>query len=68
MPGATETQFGRISAMDKTAMFKRPAFAWDIVEDGYNGMLKGKLEIITGLTFSQKLITAMVLQRRFYFN
>jgi len=27
MPGATETQFGRISAMDKTAMFKRPAFA-----------------------------------------
>lgn len=60
MPGATETQFGRISGMDKTAMFKKPASARNVAEDGYNGMLKGKLDIISGLTFSQKLMTAMV--------
>ena len=60
MPGATETQFGKVSGMDKTEMFKKPVTARSVAEDGYNGMLNGKLDVISGLTFSQKLMTAMI--------
>ena len=60
MPGATETQFGKISGMDKTSMFKNTASARSVAQDGYNGMLKGKLDIVSGLTFMQKIMTTMV--------
>jgi short-subunit dehydrogenase len=60
MPGATETQFGKVSGMDKTEMFKKPVSARSVAEDGYNGMLKGKLDVISGLTFSQKIMTSMI--------
>jgi short-subunit dehydrogenase len=60
MPGATETQFGKVSGMDKTEMFKKPVTARSVAEDGYNGMINGKLDVISGLTFSQKLMTAMI--------
>jgi short-subunit dehydrogenase len=54
MPGATETKFGKKSGMDKTALFKNTANARSVVEDGYNGMLKGELDVISGLSFVQK--------------
>lgn len=60
MPGATETEFGRVSGMDKTDMFKKTASSRSVAEDGYNGMLKGKLDVISGLTFSQKLLTSLI--------
>ncbi|MBI9069348.1 MAG: SDR family oxidoreductase [Salinivirgaceae bacterium] len=60
MPGATETEFGAISGMDKTVMFNKTANARKVAEDGYNGMLKGKLDVISGLTFSQKIMMAMI--------
>lgn len=60
MPGATETQFGKVSGMDKTEMFKKPVSARSVAEDGYNGMLKGKLDVISGLTFTQKIMTSMI--------
>ena len=60
MPGATETEFGRVSGMDKTVLFKNPASARSVAEDGYNGMLNGKLDVISGLAFSQKLMIAMI--------
>lgn len=60
MPGATETQFGKVSGMDKTKIFKKTASARSVAEDGYNGMLAGKLDVISGLTFSQKLMAAML--------
>ncbi len=60
MPGATETQFGRVSGMDKTEIFKKTVSARSVAEDGYNGMLKGKLDVISGLTFSQKIMTSMI--------
>jgi len=58
MPGATETEFGKVSGMDKTELFKKPVSARSVAEDGYNGMIKGKLDIISGLTFSQKILMA----------
>jgi uncharacterized protein len=60
MPGATETQFGKVSGMDKTPMFQKPVSARSVAEDGYNGMLKGKLNVISGLTFSKKIMMAMI--------
>lgn len=59
LPGATESEFGRVSGMDKTDMFNKPFKARGVAEDGYNGMLKGKLDVISGITFSQKLMFPM---------
>ncbi len=60
MPGATETEFGRVSGMDKTEMFNQTAGARTVAEDGYNGMIKGKLDVISGLTFMQKVMMAFI--------
>ncbi|MGD1958195.1 MAG: SDR family NAD(P)-dependent oxidoreductase [Fulvivirga sp.] len=60
MPGATATEFGSISGMDKTALFDKTASARKVAEDGYNGMLKEKLDVISGLTTSQKIVMSMV--------
>jgi hypothetical protein len=46
--------------MDKTPMFQNTASARSVAEDGYNGMLSGKLDVISGLTFMQKIMTSMV--------
>lgn len=56
LPGATETEFGRISGMDKTTMFQHTANARNVALDGYKGMLAGRLEVISGLTFAQKVM------------
>ncbi|MBK3515832.1 SDR family NAD(P)-dependent oxidoreductase [Carboxylicivirga marina] len=60
MPGATETEFGARSGMDKTEMFKTAVSSSGVAQDGYDGMLKGKLDVISGLTFSQKVMMAML--------
>jgi hypothetical protein len=60
MPGATETEFARVSGMDKTSMFNKTASARNVAQDGYNGMLKGKLNVVSGLTSSQKMMMAMI--------
>lgn len=60
MPGATETEFGATSGMDKTEVFKKTVSARSVAEDGYNGMLKGKIDVVSGLTGYQKFMMAMV--------
>lgn len=60
MPGATETEFGATSGMDKTEMFKKPATARSVAEDGYQAMQKGKIDVISGLTRSQKVLMGMM--------
>jgi len=60
MPGATKTGFGAISGMDKTVMFKKTASAHSVALDGYNGMLKGKMDVMTGVTFSQIIMFKML--------
>jgi len=60
MPGATETEFGATSGMDKTVLFKKTATARSVAEDGYNGMLKGKIDVVSGLTGAQKMMMAMI--------
>ncbi len=60
MPGATETDFGATSGMDKTSMFKKTASARSVAEDGYNAMIKGKIDVVSGLTAAQKIMMAMI--------
>jgi len=60
MPGATETEFASVSGMDKTGLFDKTASARSVAEDGYNAMLKGDLDIISGLTSSQKFMMKML--------
>lgn len=60
MPGATATEFGKVSGMDKTELFNKTASAESVAKDGYDGMIKGKLDVISGLTTSQKIMMSMV--------
>lgn len=59
MPGATESEFAQTSGMDKTSLFKKTATARSVAEDGYNGMIKGKLDVFSGLTPSVKFLKVM---------
>ncbi|MGY3053577.1 short-subunit dehydrogenase [Pedobacter sp. UYEF25] len=60
MPGATESNFGERSGMDKTVMFSKTATAKRVAEQGYNGMLLGKLNVLAGLGFGQRFAMHMV--------
>lgn len=60
MPGATESKFGERSGMDKTVMFSNTASARSVAEQGYKGMLAGKLNVLAGLGFAQKIAMSMV--------
>jgi short-subunit dehydrogenase len=58
LPGPTETQFGRISGMDKTPAFKKTASPKNIALAGYNGMMKGKLNVLAGIPFFMRFLLA----------
>ena len=60
MPGATATEFAKTANMDKTDLFKNAFSARSVAEDGYEGMLKGKLDVVSGLTFGQKVMMTMI--------
>ena len=55
MPGATLTEFGIVADTEDTILFKQSFSAESVAIDGYNGMLKGKMNVISALTFSQKI-------------
>lgn len=59
LPGATETGFGDHSGMNKTSIYKKPANSAEVAKDGYDAMMKGKLEILSGLPFSQRMEIAV---------
>jgi len=60
MPGATDTGFAKISGMDKTSLFDKTFTAQEVALAGYKGMLAGKMNVITGLTVSQKIMLKMI--------
>lgn len=57
MPGATESEFAQISGMNKTTLFNKPTSAREVAEEGYNGMIEGRLDVISGVSFTQKLMS-----------
>ncbi len=56
MPGATETEFAKTSGMDKTELFEKTFSAREVAAAGYDAMMAGKLDVIAGVTFAQKLV------------
>ncbi len=60
MPGATETDFGSTSGMDKTALFDKPASARAVAQAGYDATLKGDLDVMAGLTLPQRVMMAAI--------
>ena len=60
MPGATETDFGKTSGMDKTSLFDQTASAKDVAQTGYDAMLNGDMDVKAGLSFSQKAMLATI--------
>lgn len=60
MPGATESEFGATSGMDKTEMFKTTASSQSVAQDGYEGMMKGKIDVISGLKTMEKIMMAFI--------
>ena len=59
MPGATETEFGEKSGMNKTRLFKKTFSAKMVAEEGYHAMKKGQLVTTAGLTLGQRLMIAV---------
>jgi uncharacterized protein len=62
LPGATETEFARVADMDKTPLFANTklATAAAVAREGYDGMLAGKLDVISGVTFGQRMMLSFV--------
>lgn len=60
LPGATETEFAETSGMDKTDLFKDTFSPKTVASDGYEGMLNGELDVVSGLTFSQRMMMKMI--------
>lgn len=60
LPGSTKTEFGKISGMDKTMMFRKTASARSVAQEGYDAMMVGKLNVISGITFFQKILFLLI--------
>lgn len=60
MPGATETEFAKTADMDKTDLFAKVANAHSVASEGYDAMIKGYLDVISGLNFGQKMMMRMI--------
>lgn len=56
MPGATETEFAKVSGMDKTSLFNNTFPARGVADDAYKAMLKGDLDVISGISLGQKMM------------
>lgn len=52
MPGATQSEFGAVSGMDKTRLFDQAASAAEVAQGGYDAMLRGDLNVFAGVTSS----------------
>ena len=58
LPGATATEFAKEAGMEKTGLFKKAFPARGVAENGYNAMMAGKLNVISGVTFGQRMMLA----------
>lgn len=60
LPGATATEFGEVSGLDKTPLFDKTFSAESVAKAGYAGMLNRKLNVLAGLSFSQKVMLKLI--------
>lgn len=55
MPGAMDTGFIKASDMGNTQLFAHPVSPIDVAKAGYEGMLSGKINVLSGLVGWQKV-------------
>ncbi|MGL1885608.1 MAG: SDR family oxidoreductase [Reichenbachiella sp.] len=60
LPGATETEFAKTAGMEKSSLFKKTVSAYSVAKDGYEAMMAGKLNVISGISLSQKIMMATI--------
>ena len=56
LPGATETEFAQVSGMDQTGLFNKTVSANSVAQDGYDAMMAGEMDRISGLQPMQKIM------------
>ena len=58
LPGATETEFEKVSGLDKTKLFssEKVFTAEEVAKDGYKAMLRGDLVKLTALSSTTKFV------------
>ena len=59
MPGAMDTGFAKASDMSNTPLFAKTVSPVDVAKDGYEGMLKGELNVISGVSLLQRVFLAL---------
>ncbi len=59
LPGATESKFGATSGMSNTKLFKKTVSPDIVAKDGYEAMLKGKLNVISGVPLMLRISIAL---------
>lgn len=59
MPGAMQTGFANAGGLADTKLFANAVKPGDVARDGYNGMLKGKLNVVSGLVWWQKPMVSL---------
>ena len=59
MPGAMQTGFANAGGLSDTKLFANAVDPFAVAKAGYNGMLKGKLNVISGLPGWQRPMMAM---------
>ncbi|MEM7056409.1 MAG: SDR family oxidoreductase [Pseudomonadota bacterium] len=56
MPGATETGFANTAGLEKTGLFTQAVTARSVAQDGYAAMIRGDMDVISGLSFLQRMM------------
>ena len=56
LPGATETDFAKVADLEDSEMFAEAASAKQVAREGYEAMRDGELEVLSGLSFRQRLM------------
>ncbi len=60
MPGATDTEFAKTAGMEKTKLFREASSPGIVAEEGYEGMLQGELDVVSGASTRYKMTLSMV--------
>ena len=59
LPGATDTEFAARSGMEDAPLFQQTASARSVAEDGYNAMLNGALNVVSGVPLERRLMYSL---------
>jgi len=60
MPGATDTEFAQRADMENTDLFDQAFSAHDVALTGYKAMMDGKLDVLAGVSWGQKMMMKSV--------